>query len=59
MTEKLTCICNEVPEDEIIRIIKSNKDLSLHDISEKTSAGTGCGRCRRSIRLLLKKFAKD
>jgi bacterioferritin-associated ferredoxin len=55
INDKVICICNEVSEQEIEIAIKTRKARSLQDISLLTGAGTGCGRCRRSVRGVLKK----
>ncbi|MCF8370872.1 MAG: (2Fe-2S)-binding protein [Bacteroidales bacterium] len=56
MANKLICLCNEVSEKEIVGKIESGEAKSLPEISKQTQAGTGCGRCRRSIREILKKY---
>ena len=55
MPEEFVCFCNEVPEKEIVELIRSGKGKTLQDVSRQTKAGTGCGRCRRLIRNIIKR----
>ncbi len=52
MARKLVCVCNFVPEGEIVKAIDKGA-THLEDIKNLTSAGTSCGRCHPAIENLL------
>ena len=52
MARKLVCVCNFVPEKEILQAIDKGA-TTLEDIKEMTGAGTSCGRCHPAINSLL------
>lgn len=52
MSRKLICVCNFVPEREIVKAIDKGA-THLEDIKNLTSAGTSCGRCHPAIENLL------
>jgi NAD(P)H-nitrite reductase large subunit len=53
MARKLLCVCNFIPDREILKAIE-NGATDLEDIKEYTGAGTSCGRCRPAIENILK-----
>ena len=53
MARKLVCVCNIIPEREIVQAIGKGAN-SLDDIKTVTGAGTSCGRCHPAIENMLK-----
>jgi bacterioferritin-associated ferredoxin len=53
MARKLLCVCNFIPDREILKAIE-NGATDLEDIKEYTGAGTSCGRCHPAIENMLK-----
>ncbi|MGC9471505.1 MAG: (2Fe-2S)-binding protein [Bacteroidales bacterium] len=51
---RIVCHCQEIAEDEIIRVIRERKPQSLAQLIMYTGAGAGCGRCIPDLRDLLK-----
>ena len=51
---RIVCHCQEIPEDEIIRVIREREPQSLAQLIMFTGAGAGCGRCIPHLRALLK-----
>ncbi len=56
--KRLICLCNNVPANEIVRILRAGA-LTRSEIQKFTSAGTSCGRCIREIDALLEKHRKE
>jgi bacterioferritin-associated ferredoxin len=52
MARKLVCVCNFIPEKEILQAIEKGA-ATLEEIKELTGAGTSCGRCHPAINNLL------
>ena len=55
MSKRLVCICNMVPEKEIIETLQKGA-RSTSDIQRQTRAGTSCGRCLVVIDSLVEEF---
>jgi len=51
--EDLVCTCTFVTEEEINYTIDHNKEVTIDSIADITSAGTGCGKCRKRIQELI------
>ena len=45
---RLVCLCNHVPAKEIIDVLRAGA-LTVAEVQDFTSAGTGCSRCVREI----------
>lgn len=52
---RLVCLCNHVSANEINKILRAGA-LSVVDIQNFTSAGTGCGRCIGELREMVDKY---
>ncbi|MGL5617259.1 MAG: (2Fe-2S)-binding protein [Sarcina sp.] len=58
MESNLVCRCMNVKKETIIKAIEMGNAKTVEDISRKTSAGTGCGRCKKTIQLILDEYQK-
>lgn len=56
MARKLLCVCNFIPDRDIIKAIEKGAS-DLEEIKEYTGAGTSCGRCHPTIENMLKESA--
>lgn len=53
MSRKLVCICNFIPDRDILKAIEKGAS-DLKEIKKYTGAGTSCGRCHPAIENMLK-----
>lgn len=53
------CFCMNVTYKEVLDAIKKHNLKTVDEVGEYTKAGTGCGGCVYSIKLLLDKVAKE
>lgn len=53
---KLVCVCFNVTEEEIEQAIKHNNLKTVHEVTNFTKAGGGCGGCVPQIEEILKKI---
>jgi len=51
---RLVCLCNHVSFSEIKNILRAGA-VTVAEIQQFTSAGTGCGRCRSELEAILVK----
>ncbi len=56
-SRKIICGCFNIKEDMIIRCIKDGAN-TIEDISKVTNVGMCCGRCKRSVKRLIKQYGK-
>ncbi len=52
---RLVCLCNRVTAKEIIDVLRAGA-LTIDDVQEFTSAGTGCTRCVREIDSIVQNY---
>ncbi|MCF8294756.1 MAG: (2Fe-2S)-binding protein [Bacteroidales bacterium] len=57
-SQEIICQCNSITQAEILEAIRSKNLTTIPEIAKETAASTGCGRCRRIIRILLENEAK-
>ena len=50
------CFCNEVDGGTVIAACREHDCRSVAEVGLLTKAGTGCGSCRNSIGLIIKKL---
>ena len=50
----MICLCNQVHEKEIRRLIRKHPNANFEDIQRLTKAGTSCGRCKESVKSILR-----
>ena len=55
--EKL-CMCFDVSENEVRRVITENGLTSVEEVTNFTKAGGGCGKCRPKIEAILKELGR-
>lgn len=58
MARKLVCVCNFIPEKEILQTIEKGA-ATLEEIKDLTGAGTSCGRCHPAIKNLLETHSQN
>lgn len=52
----MLCSCKNVSKKEVVQFVQENPGITLKELSKKTKAGTGCGKCRPSLRAIIKKY---
>ena len=56
---RLVCKCFGVTEDQMVKVIKENKLLTIEEVTHFTKAGGGCGNCIEDIRQILDSTLAD
>lgn len=59
MDGNLVCRCMNVKKETIVKAIKSGNAKTVEEIGKKTGAGTGCGRCKKTIEIILNETKVD
>jgi bacterioferritin-associated ferredoxin len=50
----MICLCNQVSEKEIRRLIRKHQNANFEDVQQLTRAGTSCGRCKESVKNIVR-----
>jgi len=56
MTEEIICNCMDVSRSTIENAIRDKKLLTVEEVQEATTAGTGCGGCVEKIETILEEI---
>jgi bacterioferritin-associated ferredoxin len=54
--ERLLCRCFGITSNQVQKILRSNPDLSVQDITDQTNAGGGCTSCSSDIEKIVESF---
>ena len=54
----IVCLCKNITEKQIVKIIEENACKSVGDVSICCQAGTKCGKCVTQIKTLLNEILK-
>lgn len=58
-TGKIVCACKQVGEKTLCNAIKENRIGSVSNLSELTTAGTGCGTCVSELQRMIDEFGYE
>jgi bacterioferritin-associated ferredoxin len=47
---KIICLCNQVSQKQIQKIVQRHPSISLSELIQVSGASTSCGRCRTELK---------
>lgn len=55
----LVCVCMGIPRDTIVEAIRRGELRSVEEVSNRTTAATGCGSCAHEVDLLIRAYWEE